>query len=335
MPVNAIETLRRVASDATEVWCLCDLECAKGTVQLKLMSRGNQKRVEASACIQDGDGYRTERENVPSLNDGIVALAAKWKGTLKPSSFKFGAKKSPVRGKDLETLFLSALSEAFHGAVSSEYQKDFNRVVEKLRTGGAKKISRKSVPKKALAPIHLPDAFDADAESNKFLQRAKKRAAKNFKWTKTSSVRDASEFAYWLHLFERDDEATEVTQFFEQFEFTGDYTIWSYVEDALALLARYERLGGKKARHKTLVKRIRDTGFVDARLVEGNLLEIYEDGVLRVRGDKTSERNNRVILISELCTLRELGGSPRLPIDELEQRYMESYERLRELIGAS
>ena len=335
MRENAVETLGRVASEATEIWCLCDLERPAGTVQLKLMSRGNQKRIEASACIQDGAAYRTEKEDVSSLNDGIAALAAKWKGTLNPSSLKFGAKKSPVRGGDLETLLLSALSEAFHGTVPVEYQECFDRVVEKLRNGVAKKTPRKSVPKKAPAPICMPDAFDADDESNKFLQRAKKRAAKDFKWTKTSSVRDASELAFWLHLFERDDEATEVAQFLEQFEFTGDYTIWSYVEGALALLARYERVNGKKGRHKALVKRIRDTGFVDARLEEGNLLAMYEDRVSQVLGDKTSERNERVILIGELCTLRELGGSRRLPTDELEQRYTESYERLRELIGAS
>ena len=75
------EVLGKVAEDAAEIWCLCWVKCKQKDVQLKLHSRGNQKKIEASACYKDASGgYTTEREDVSTILDGVKALAKKYYG---------------------------------------------------------------------------------------------------------------------------------------------------------------------------------------------------------------------------------------------------------------
>ena len=105
--------------------------------------------------------------------------------------------------------------------------------------------------------IELPQAFDFEKESVKYLQREKRRAAKDFKWTKSKSVGYAGHLATALYVFGRDDEALEVCRFLEQYEPSDPINghIWSSVQKTLALRARIERLRGNDKTAKALVAR--------------------------------------------------------------------------------
>lgn len=184
----------------------------------------------------------------------------------------------------------------------------------------------------------LPPAFLDEAEPHKFLSRLKKRASKNFKLTKSSSLENAFVLAYWLYVFGRDDEALEVCRFLGQVEFAGNFNIWSWVEKTLALQSRIVRLRGNKEESRRCVERIETACVVEARL-KGSLLD-GENGrrdcvrLATESGDKTDERDCRHLLLSELTYVIEVGRPSWMAVRKLENEYSENLVRLREIVGA-
>ncbi len=184
--------------------------------------------------------------------------------------------------------------------------------------------------------IELPRVFDVENDTNEFLVRMKRRAAKNFKWSREPSLRAAADLAYWLHLFHRDDDALELCEFLSAFEFADNFRHWSWVENALALGARLHRQRGNTQAAVACVDRIRQTRFVEDRLSGALLDENYGrllDHALR-EGTPADERNSRLIYIAEVCVMNELGGSETYPPSVLEALYKENAARLRELVDA-
>jgi hypothetical protein len=108
--------------------------------------------------------------------------------------------------------------------------------------------------------VALPSALLSQEESEPFLARLKARAAKRFRWSSSASLRNVTELAYWCHIFRRDGEALEVCAFLAQYQFAGNYALWTPVEFALALQARLLRKQRKKATAAGCARRIRDAG---------------------------------------------------------------------------
>jgi hypothetical protein len=181
--------------------------------------------------------------------------------------------------------------------------------------------------------VALPPALLSEEESQPFLGRLKARATKRFRWSSSASLRDVTELAYWCHVFRRDGEALEICEFLGRYEFAGNYAIWSQVERALALQARLLRKRRKKAA-AGCARRMRDAGFVEARL-KGAMLDPNSTLKLALkRGDPVAERHARLRRLGELCFIIELGGSGALPVSEAEADYQQNLARLRELAGA-
>ena len=181
----------------------------------------------------------------------------------------------------------------------------------------------------------LPAVFNSQGEPVKFMARMKDRAAKNFRWTAKRPLEDAMYLAYWSYVFGRNDDALQVCEFLSQFQFSGDYNLWTWIEASLALEARLLRTFGRQQKAAECVARIRATGFVEARL-DGVLLSGKERniGYAVSDGDKIRERNWRAIMMTELCVVIELGGSQELPVQRLEVMFQENVLRLQELVGA-
>jgi hypothetical protein len=138
-----------------------------------------------------------------------------------------------------------------------------------------------------------------------------------------------TELAYWCHIFRRDGEVLEICEFLTRYEFAGNYAIWTQVEFALALQARLLRKRRKKAAAAGCARRMRDAGFVEARL-KGAMLDPNSALKLALkRGDPVAERNARLGRLEELCFIIELGGSDALPVSEAEADYQQNLARLR------
>lgn len=183
--------------------------------------------------------------------------------------------------------------------------------------------------------VQLPPPFDPDGETVKFLARAKKKASKNFKPTRSKALVSASDLAFWLHIFGRDEEAFQVCEFLYKLDIAEEMNLWSPVEPSVALRARLLREGGDSDGCAQCVERIRNMDFVVERL-EGVLLEGCLKNVKYAveDRDKTRERNWRLGTALEQCVLIELGGSDTLPVDQLESEFKANFQRLQELVGA-
>jgi hypothetical protein len=183
-----------------------------------------------------------------------------------------------------------------------------------------------------------PSAFDPKKETIPFLARMKKRAGKDFRWTRSRSLEAATLLAYWLHVFGKDDEALEVCAFVGQYEFAGNHDFWTWVESSLALQSRILRSRSQKEKSAQCIERIRAANFVQERL-KGQL--IYGENGYKVgaedaqkEGDTKLEQEWRIAMVQELTVLIELGGSKRLSPEKLEKEYKDNLARLRELVGA-
>lgn len=179
----------------------------------------------------------------------------------------------------------------------------------------------------------LPAAFDATNDSNKFLIRIKRKASKDFSWTREVSFLATQKLAYWLYVFGNEAEALEVCQFLGQFQFAGTHYLWRWVMSTLVLESRILRLAGKKAEALKCVERVKSADFIEERLsgllVHGQLKSVDE---AIAEKSKTDEREWSLIAFSELCFMNELGGSETWPPAKIEQKMQDLLGRLREIV---
>lgn len=181
----------------------------------------------------------------------------------------------------------------------------------------------------------VPKAFDHELETIPLLARVKKKAGNKFAFTRQASLTAASDLAYWLFVFRRDDEAVEVCRFLARGEFDGNYNLWSWIEEGLALLSR---LTTNKRESIACVKRIAEAGYEPSRLT-GALLA-GRDGIRAnltaavADKDKSAERDWRLIAVKELCFVVAMGGSKKLSDSAAESELQGHLVGLRLLVGA-
>lgn len=182
----------------------------------------------------------------------------------------------------------------------------------------------------------LPSVFDSHGEPVKFMARMKDRAAKNFRWTSKHPLEKAMHLAYWSYVFGRNDDALQVCDFLSQFQFSGNYNLWTWIECSLALEARLLRTADRHQEAAQCVARIRAADFVETRL-DGSLLMNKDRNINDAvsDGNRIGERDWRVLMMVELCVVIELGGSQQLPIERLEHRFQENLVQLQRLVNVS
>jgi hypothetical protein len=184
--------------------------------------------------------------------------------------------------------------------------------------------------------LPIPAAFDSEQELIEFLARAKKKAATKFRLTNQGSLQNAAALAWWLHVYGKDAEAVEVCRFLGQYQFAGNFNLWTWVEQALTLQARIARSAGQPDEAAACLARVSAAGYSANRL-RGGLLDGakgYRDLVRQAVAskDRTSERDWRHLALIELCFMIELGGSEQYPAQELEKELQENLTALRTLL---
>jgi hypothetical protein len=177
-----------------------------------------------------------------------------------------------------------------------------------------------------------PKAFDPGREKDKFLAGLKKKIPKNFDFNSMECLENAMILAYWLYVFKKDGEAMEICGFLEQMKFSGKYDLWSFLENTLALHSRILQEKGSPEESKKCINRINAAGFVKERL-DGT--QRYNQDIQNAArdGNKTEEKKFRLLDLTELCFMKELGGSKFFPAEKLEQLIQNSITNLRKLSG--
>lgn len=169
--------------------------------------------------------------------------------------------------------------------------------------------------------VELPPEMDPESEPVKYLAQIKRRASKNFKWTRKHSLEEGVDLAFFLLVWGRIEEALSVATFLAQKPFTG-HEIWYLTETANILAARIHRERGDAATAARFLKRIHEVGYVETRLDE-TTFERARDSIEGNRGYMKGQIAWRRILCQELMFAIEMlreSGRPNAQYErELEQ----------------
>ena len=181
--------------------------------------------------------------------------------------------------------------------------------------------------------VVLPKVFEETAEDSKFLVRVKRRAAKNFKWTRAICLENVLLLAYWLYTFDRVEDALEVCQFLAQAQFDGDLRHWWYIQSALILQSHILKAKGLTQEAGDCLDRARSLGD-DTYRFDGQILQRYERNVDHALEDATkfSKPNEiawRMFVVIELSFLIEMNPSLTLPMAVLKEKLAANLECLK------
>ncbi len=187
--------------------------------------------------------------------------------------------------------------------------------------------------------VVLPTVFEEIAQDSKFLLRVKRRAAKNFKWTRAICLENVLFMAYWLYIFNRIEEALAVSRFLSQAQFDGNFDHWLWIQSSLILQSRILKTQGLGQEANDCLNRVRSVGDNTYRF-DGMVLRLHErdvndalDLATRVsdRLGKSSEIVGRIMAVMELFFLIEINSSPSLPVAVLEEKLVTHLECLKQL----
>lgn len=184
--------------------------------------------------------------------------------------------------------------------------------------------------------LNFPEVFKLHKEDSKFISRIKKKTIKNFSWNSSASLQNTSNFAYWLYIFGKEANSLTVCEFLSEFQFTGDFNLWTWIEHSLALQSRLYRKSGKMNESSNCINKILSAGFIENRL-DGLFVYDREKRLQEsiVEKDNWAVRELTFLLLIELCLLVELGGSPKLSVNILEDKLSKNLKSLREIVKVS
>jgi hypothetical protein len=165
--------------------------------------------------------------------------------------------------------------------------------------------------------------------------------AKNFKPTASDPLERAKNLAYLLYLYEQPELCLQACQLLNDIAFRGNYNLWTWVKLTLALEWKLRMDAGQQGLAQACVNTIRDTyqtgseteqlqkiATLEYRLA-GGLLYDAEIAQAQQSGDKTREKNWRMLQLGELLFIEALGGSSTLSVPELEKQFAVNLAKLR------
>ena len=183
--MSALDLLSSVATQSNELVCLCRLKRKGDVAEVQLISRANQKRVEVSLCEQVDGTWVDHRERPKSLKEGLAWVTRQTRGTVVPQSLRHTEKKTPLKGKDLETAIIAALVEAFEGKLPAPMAAEVERLAGVLGSAPAP-VRAAPVKKAPTRPKAEPPAGLRRAVRSDPPLLAKQREALARKWSVTT-----------------------------------------------------------------------------------------------------------------------------------------------------
>jgi hypothetical protein len=165
--------------------------------------------------------------------------------------------------------------------------------------------------------------------------------AKNFKPTASDPLERAKNLAYLLYVHEQPALCLQVCQLLNDITFKSNYNLWTWVELTLALEWKLRVDAGQLPQAQACANAIRDTYQTGSeterlqktttleRLLTGSLLYDTEIAKAQQSGDKTGEKNWRLIQLGAILFIEALGGSSKLPVSELDKQFEFNLAKLR------
>jgi hypothetical protein len=165
--------------------------------------------------------------------------------------------------------------------------------------------------------------------------------AKNFKPTASDPLERAKNLAYLLYVHKQPGLCLQVCQLLNDIAFKGNYNLWTWVELTLALEWKLRMDTGQQELAQACANAIRATCQIGSETEQlrkaatleyrltGSLLRDAEIAKAQQSGDKTGEKNWRMLQLGELLFIEALGGSGALPVSELKQQFAFNLAKLR------
>ncbi|MBJ6145928.1 DUF6707 family protein [Hymenobacter sp. BT559] len=165
--------------------------------------------------------------------------------------------------------------------------------------------------------------------------------AKSFKPTASDPLERAKNLAYLLYVHEQPDLCLQACQLLNDIAFQNNYNLWTWVELTLALEWKLRIDAGQPMQAQACATTILETFQIGSeterlqksaalkRRLTGSLLCDTQIAEAQRNGDKTAEKNWRMLQLGALLFIEALGGSSTLPVSELELQFAFNLAKLR------
>lgn len=179
-------------------------------------------------------------------------------------------------------------------------------------------------------------------------ERLKKVANKlslSFSETKSADLEKAVQLAYLLYLYDKLDFAEQIVNELSHIEFNGNYNYWTWIEMALILNIRINRINSELAivdvlKNKVLSPlsigneaQVRINNRVFKRILQGDTLPLDKVKRAMDAGDVNDEVFWRTVYLKKLMKISEMGGSDEYPAAQAEVEIKNNEIRVKDLLN--
>lgn len=168
------------------------------------------------------------------------------------------------------------------------------------------------------APTSILSDLEKSGIKEKKILSPLKKCLKKLSFKSSTDLAHLADLAYWLYVFGHHKEALSVTQLVDAVVFSGDFEIWSGIENLLLLRARILREQGDKAGGEAARKKVREAmqGHDEAFRRRLSFSWLSGENIARqlAAGNRQSADSYRFSDLPSLLFIRESGT----PLNDLD-----------------
>ena len=171
-----------------------------------------------------------------------------------------------------------------------------------------------------------------EKSDKKKVQSLCKKILKKCSFNSQSDLYNIVDLAYWLYIYGETDDSIQVCDLLKDLEFTGNYNLWSAVEDTLCLKARIMRERGDDEACKNLIDRVNEHRNPELYV---NLVDWYRETLnINIKSDDEYHPGKihpgwRFVKLRSAVRYREAGKFP-IPDEEFEKDISELLDYLKQ-----
>ena len=173
----------------------------------------------------------------------------------------------------------------------------------------------------------------ANAVDKKKVQSLCKKILKKCDLKTQGSLVNVSDLAVWLYIYGYLKEAVAICDIIGNLEFTGNYTLWNYTDNALCLKARIMREQGNCIGREMILQKVNEHRHPELypNLVDWYRVTLNEN--IKSDDEYHPKRINdgwRIIKLKFAIRYKEAGGHP-IPDEEFENDIQEIKDILKQV----
>ena len=167
----------------------------------------------------------------------------------------------------------------------------------------------------------------------KKVQSLCKKILKKCSFKSRTDLQNVINLAIWLYIYEYFDYAVAVCDIITDLEFTGNYTLWDYTDNALCLKARILREQGNLTDREELIQKVNEHRHPE---LYANLLDWYRGTLnenIKSDDEYRSKKINdgwRLVKLKFAIRYKEAGGYP-ISDEEFENDIQEIVNLLKQI----